>query len=991
MLNRYQTTNTQHQLLLRKNTLVDTMDTFSLSENLSNLWEADCLLSTRPITFFLQKINLLLQQNKIDEAIMVMAQCLSIYPDKSDQLLHYRDIIFLKLFKLSKINDCSFDVFKKSMLSSDISVSVLVVVSHNSCDIAQTISSIKKQTLNNIEIIVVSNIVQDFSLLQALAAVQDYPDYQVLAKDYQSYAEVRNYGIDLARGKYVTFVDSGDSYPAEDTLQLMSACASSNHAFIVGGNILYSNHIDSDQSKLKNKHIDNFTRTGWIETKEYELLYSYQRFLYSRDFLLKNYIHFSDLTHVKFSSFIVDCLANIDKFYAINVPVYLSLYNNENVVYYTKFVLKQVFLCAAKIFARSRDSGDSKLHLSCFEYLNSEECLGSLTKYLTDREVRKIASSALREIEKALLVNAIPQLCIEPIYASLMREDESGLLCSVIMPVYNEEARVERAVRSVLAQTLDSFELICIDDGSSDKSLEVLQRLAKTDARIKVFTQTNAGQSAARNLGINHAKGFYIAFVDADDWVEPTMLEQLVQGMRGEIDVVRCGAKIINDKSVNEPFRMAKLTKIYSARENTCEDITPEVIYYATMVSWDKLYKKDILDDNSIRFSEGLIFEDNEFVIKYLSCCRKMLTIGQNLYNYLQTSVSTMARARISDASRTLDFLQIYENIYKYIVSRPQASKYQSFLARKYEGFLYMAHNWASDQFKPYIKQKAKEQAHNINAEILSGNILQNVKDGQFHKVRGLNNVIVSLTSHPGRISWCNQAIASIYDGTFKPDEVHLYLASTQFPKGLSSLPQNLLALRKYGLKIFWTEDLLSYKKLIPALSKHQNSIIVTIDDDIIYAKNFLEILYSAYEDNPGYIHCMHGHRITFAADGKIAQYKDWEYGAQNVEPSFLNIAVGVGGILYQAHLLHSDVTKSSLFSRYAHKTDDLWFWAMAVLQGTKINIIPDGLKGIQEIEACKPTAMWELNKYLFNDLNLRKILINYPALAEKLYRSQTV
>ena len=104
---------------------------------------------------------------------------------------------------------------------------------------------------------------------------------------------------------------------------------------------------------------------------------------------------------------------------------------------------------------------------------------------------------------------------------------------SIIIPVYNKEAYLERCLDSVLAQTHKSLEVLLIDDGSTDGSPAICEKYAKKDPRIRVLTQENAGASAARNAGIEAAGGDYIGFVDADDWIEPGMYAALLEGIQG--------------------------------------------------------------------------------------------------------------------------------------------------------------------------------------------------------------------------------------------------------------------------------------------------------------------------------------------------------------------------------------------------------------------------------------------------------------------------
>ena len=122
-----------------------------------------------------------------------------------------------------------------------------------------------------------------------------------------------------------------------------------------------------------------------------------------------------------------------------------------------------------------------------------------------------------------------------------MDRENIDIKVSIIMPIYNASRYLEPAIDSILAQTLPEIEVICVDDGSTDKSLEILKEYQKNDDRIRIVTQTNAGPAHARNNGIRRARGKYIAFLDADDFVEPTFIEDLYNTAKQDnLDIAIC-------------------------------------------------------------------------------------------------------------------------------------------------------------------------------------------------------------------------------------------------------------------------------------------------------------------------------------------------------------------------------------------------------------------------------------------------------------------
>ncbi len=204
--------------------------------------------------------------------------------------------------------------------------------------------------------------------------------------------------------------------------------------------------------------------------------------------------------------------------------------------------------------------------------------------------------------------------------------------------------------------------------------------------------------------------------------------------------------------------------------------------------------------------------------------------------------------------------------------------------------------------------------------------------------------IIVSLTSFPARINDVKYTIFSLMQQTIKPNKIILWLGEDKFKLREKDLPKDLLKLRENGLLIKFVKDIGSYTKLIPTLQQYPGSLIITVDDDIFYPKTLVEDLYTEYSNNPDCIVAHRVHRVRIC-DKKIAPYSDWDFAVKTVpsNPSYLNFLTGVGGVMYDSTLLYKDVLREDIFMRYCPKADDIWFYVMAVLQGTKIKMVPKG------------------------------------------------
>jgi hypothetical protein len=218
--------------------------------------------------------------------------------------------------------------------------------------------------------------------------------------------------------------------------------------------------------------------------------------------------------------------------------------------------------------------------------------------------------------------------------------------------------------------------------------------------------------------------------------------------------------------------------------------------------------------------------------------------------------------------------------------------------------------------------------------------------------------LIVSLTSFPQRIPEIFFNLYSLLDQTIKPDMLLLWLAVEQFPNKEKDLPKRVRDLDKYGVTIKWCADLQSYKKLIPALKEYPNDIIVTADDDIYYPQDWLELLYQSYLREPQFVHCHRAHRVTFDESGEIDSYNHWPNGISTDEPSYLNFCTTGGGALYPPGSLYQDVSRPDLFMKLCPTADDVWFWAMAVLNDRKIRVVD---RNIAELIALDPELEYEM------------------------------
>ena len=230
-----------------------------------------------------------------------------------------------------------------------------------------------------------------------------------------------------------------------------------------------------------------------------------------------------------------------------------------------------------------------------------------------------------------------------------------------------------------------------------------------------------------------------------------------------------------------------------------------------------------------------------------------------------------------------------------------------------------------------------------------------------------------------------NPCINTLLQQTIKPDKVILQLSKEEFPQKEEELPESLLTLVKCGLTIEWCDvNLRSYNKLLPTLEKYPEAIIVTADDDMYYPNDWLERLYTSYQENPNLIHQHTITRLEF--DDKFSLKSAGRENKHKGSESYFNKIRGCSGSLYPPNTLHSDIHRVDLLLEYAPTSDDIWFWAMAVLNGTKIKWMDNGIDKLFYIENLqKGPCLCHINdgeQHLF-DIHINNMLKLYPQIKE--------
>ena len=219
-------------------------------------------------------------------------------------------------------------------------------------------------------------------------------------------------------------------------------------------------------------------------------------------------------------------------------------------------------------------------------------------------------------------------------------------MLTIVVPVYNVQKYIYKCVDSILSQTYKNIEVILVDDGSPDECGTICDKYAEKDKRVRVIHKKNGGLSSARNSALDIANGDYVGFVDSDDWIEPTMYEEMVQFLEDEnCDMVECAINNVIDDKKTIISDCGK--EVLSGREALMRRL--DTIKHFTMPRpsvWSKLYRGDFWKNK--RFPEGKIHEDYFLTCMALYEANRVGLIHKGLYNHLKNNPSSICNTKFS-------------------------------------------------------------------------------------------------------------------------------------------------------------------------------------------------------------------------------------------------------------------------------------------------------------------------------------------------------
>lgn len=410
-------------------------------------------------------------------------------------------------------------------------VSIVLPVYNAERYLRECMDSIVNQTLRDIEVICVD----DGSVDETLDILNGYAQKDsrvvVISQENRGAGLARNSGIRIASGRYIAFMDSDDYYPANDVLETLFYAAEENGANVCGGSLQVLR-----EGKLEVGEISGikyyFEKDGWVDYKELQQDYFYQRFIYCRELLVDNSILFPYYRRHQDPPFFLRAMLAAKKFFAVKKETYSYRVNATH----------QSWMAADKVFDMlegiidelqiTRQAGLTLLHSRILRRLNwMHENVMTMSAVGGDPRTREkfkrirslIDPNMLRDWQSLRFLDSYAGTV--PLSKALQ---SSECHISVVVAAYNVEEYIGTCLNSLVGQTLNEIEIICVNDGSSDGTLSVIEEYAKKDTRIRIIDKRqNEGLYLARKSGALQASGKYVVFADADDYFDVDACQQI--------------------------------------------------------------------------------------------------------------------------------------------------------------------------------------------------------------------------------------------------------------------------------------------------------------------------------------------------------------------------------------------------------------------------------------------------------------------------------
>ena len=296
-------------------------------------------------------------------------------------------------------------------------------------------------------------------------------------------------------------------------------------------------------------------------------------------------------------------------------------------------------------------------------------------------------------------------------------------LLTVVIPVYNVERYLKRCIESVLAQEWKDYEILLVDDGSTDHSPQICDDYVKAYDFISVIHKENGGLSEARNTGISHAKGEYVYFPDSDDWIEPDTFIALAEALESqEFDIISFNREFVKgeeDAIVSEP----EVTQVFEGKDAFVQMLKHS---YITGFANDKIYRKSLFTDHNIQFPIGKYYEDLGTNYKLFLAAKKVYATNQKYYHYLIDNPDSITQSW--NEKKFSNMFGFYKELFYSDFVRSQLNKEELQISQLYyvNGLVHIL----ASLYKSKLDKKYIEITNEVKQELLKNSVsLSQMKD----------------------------------------------------------------------------------------------------------------------------------------------------------------------------------------------------------------------------------------------------------------------
>lgn len=527
---------------------------------------------------------------------------------------------------------------------------------------------------------------------------------------------------------------------------------------------------------------------------------------------------------------------------------------------------------------------------------------------------------------------------------------------SVIIPVHNAEKHLQECLQCGTMQSLKEMEIICVDDGSTDSSMDILRHVAKQDRRLAVLSAERKGAGVARNLGLERATGEYVIFLDSDDQFSFNLLElSYANAVNNQSDLVVFDYKtldaegnVTNCEGIHADYLPDNQT-IFSYK-----DCPEKIMNIITSTPCNKLYRRNFLLEHQLKYEEINSADDITFSAVSVAVAERISFIRESLVEHRIRHTGTSSSKNIGHLNNVIIAVS---SAVRQTMSLPYHMEIKHSIQRfAIENLAFALKNQLVNLGIPEIKSYYEYVHEYFNTEFFSDITEKNIKNILEYKIFLIikkqnydtmkrmtsRKVIASLTSYPARMDTLHLAIESIISQTHKADDIILWLAQDQFPNREEDLPDTIKAfLADRKLTIRWCKDLKPHKKYFYAMQEFPEALIITFDDDLMYGEKTIEDLYFSYLLWPNAVSTVRAHLITFDDHGKCLPYRYWikEVDAHILTPSMQFLATGVAGVLYPPGLFKTEMFDENAILETCLWADDLWLKAMQIVSKVPVVI----------------------------------------------------